>query len=406
MSFLTHLECSRCAETHDADRVQNLCTCGAPLLARYDLKKAASALRPEQLAARPANLWRYRELLPVRDAANIVSLGEGMTPLLPLPRLGAQLGLADLWLKDEGLNPTATFKARGAATGVSRAKELGIRAIAMPTNGNAGGAWASYGARAGMAVTLVMPTDAPAMSVLEAAAVGASAYMVRGQITDAGAIVARSAKANGWFEASTLKEPYRLEGKKTMGYELAEQLGWRLPDVILYPTGGGVGLIGIYKALQELRALGWIAEDARLPRLVCVQAEGCQPIVKAFQEGKAASEKWEGASTVAQGIRVPKALGDFLVLQAVRETGGTCVAVKDEDTLWGLEQLARQEGAFVCPEGAALVGAARSLRAQGWLQERERVVLLNTGAGIKYPDILTPRLPVLELGATLSPAAR
>lgn len=401
MSCLTHLECSRCSQTHDADRVQNLCTCGAPLLARYDLKKAASALRPADLAGRPPNLWRYRELLPVRDAANVVSLGEGMTPLLALPRLGAALGLADLWLKDEGLNPTATFKARGAATGVSRAKELGIRAIAMPTNGNAGGAWASYGARAGMSVTLVMPTDAPAMSVLEAAAVGADAYLVRGQITDAGAIVARSAKARGWFEASTLKEPYRLEGKKTMGYELAEQLGWSLPDAILYPTGGGVGLIGIYKALLELRELGWIAPDAPLPRLVCVQAQGCQPIVKAFQEGKSTSEKWEGASTVAQGIRVPKALGDFLVLQAVRETGGTCLAVSDEDTLWGLQQLARLEGAFVCPEGAALVAAARTLRTQGWLQERERVVLLNTGAGIKYPELLQPRFPVLELDATL-----
>ncbi|HEY0093394.1 MAG TPA: threonine synthase [Archangium sp.] len=401
MSFLSHLECSRCRKTHDADRVQNLCDCGGPLLVRYDLKAVARAVRPSHLAGRVSSLWRYREVLPVRDDKNIVTLGEGMTPLFPLPRLGAELGLPDLWLKDEGLNPTASFKARGAATGVSRALELGIKALAMPTNGNAGGAWASYGARAGMSVTLVMPTDAPAMSVLEATAVGANAYMVRGQITDAGAIVGRSAKAHGWFEAATLKEPYRIEGKKTMGYEIAEQLGWSLPDVILYPTGGGVGIIGIYKALLEMRELGWLPENVRFPKLVAVQAEGCQPIVKAFREGKDVSEKWENASTVAQGIRVPKALGDFLVLQAVRETGGTCVAVPDADTMWGLERISRQEGAFICPEGAALVGAARMLLRDGWLDAGQRVLLLNTGAGIKYPDVMSPKLPVLELNATL-----
>ncbi len=401
MSFLSHLECSRCHATHDADRVQNLCTCGSPLLVRYDLKAAASALRPADLAGRVNSLWRYRELLPVRDPNNIVSLGEGMTPLYPLRRLGAELGLTDLWLKDEGLNPTATFKARGATTGVSRAKELGITALAMPTNGNAGGAWASYGVRAGMSVTLVMPTDAPAMSVLEASAVGANAYMVRGQITDAAAIVSRSVKARGWFESATFKEPYRTEGKKTMGYEIAEQFGWTLPDVILYPTGGGIGLIGIYKGLQELRELGWLPDSVRFPKLVVVQAEGCQPIVKAFHEGKEVAEKWENASTVAQGIRVPKALGDFQVLRAVRETGGTCIAVPDADTLWGLERISRLEGTFICPEGAALVGAARLLLRQGWLQPDQRVLMLNTGAGIKYPDVLSPKLPVLELSATL-----
>ena len=401
MSFLSHLECSRCRKSHDADRVQNLCDCGGPLLVRYDLKAVARAVRPSDLAGRVSSLWRYREVLPLRDDKNIVTLGEGMTPLFPLPRLGAEIGLPDLWLKDEGLNPTASFKARGAATGVSRARELGIKALAMPTNGNAGGAWASYGARAGISVTLVMPTDAPAMSVLEATAVGANAYMVRGQITDAGAIVGRSAKAHGWFEAATLKEPYRIEGKKTMGYEIAEQLGWSLPDVILYPTGGGVGIIGIYKALLEMRELGWLPENVRFPKLVAVQAEGCQPIVKAFREGKDVSEKWENASTVAQGIRVPKALGDFLVLQAVRETGGTCVAVPDADTMWGLERISRQEGAFICPEGAALVGAARMLLRDGWLNAGQRVLLLNTGAGIKYPDVMSPKLPVLELNATL-----
>jgi len=401
MSFMTHLECGRCGKSYEADSVQNLCECGGPLLVRYDLAAVAARLRPADLAGRPASMWRYREVLPVRREENIVSLGEGMTPLLPLPRLGQALGLPRLLLKDEGINPTGTFKARGAAAGISRAKELGIRAVAMPTNGNAGGAWAAYGARAGMEVTLVMPTDAPAMSVLEAAAVGARAYMVDGQITDAGAIIARSAKGHGWFEAATLKEPYRIEGKKTMGYEIAEQLGWRLPDVILYPTGGGVGIIGIYKALLEMREMGWLPERVKLPRLVAVQAEGCQPIAKAFQEGRSTSTKWEGAATVAQGIRVPKALGDFLVLEAVRATGGTCIAVPDADTLWGLEQISRLEGAFICPEGAALVGATRSLLASGWVQPAEQVLLLNTGAGIKYPDIMRPKLPVLPLDATL-----
>ncbi|MFZ5814762.1 MAG: threonine synthase [Bacillota bacterium] len=401
MSFLTHLECGRCGLTYEAERVQNLCSCGGPLLARYDLKAAAARLRPADLAGRPATMWRYKELLPVRDESQIVSLGEGMTPLLPLPRLGERLGLPRLLLKDEGINPTGTFKARGASAGISRARELGITAVAMPTNGNAGGAWAAYGARAGIEVTLVMPVDAPAMSVLEAAAAGARSYMVRGQITDAGAIVGRSARAHGWFEAATLKEPYRIEGKKTMGYEIAEQLGWSLPDVILYPTGGGVGIIGIYKALLEMREMGWLPERVKLPRLVAVQAEGCQPIVRAFREGKAVSEKWEGAETVAQGIRVPKALGDFLVLEAVRATGGTCLAVPDEETLWGLGEISRLEGAFICPEGAALVAAARRLRESGWLQPEEQVLLLNTGAGIKYPEILRPSLPVLELDAVL-----
>jgi len=401
VSWLSHLECARCAATFDADRVQNLCHCGGPLLVRYDLKAVVARLTPGRLAGRPASMWRYRELLPVRDDANIVTLGEGMTPLLRLPRLGAALGLAELLLKDEGVNPTGTFKARGAAAGISRAKELGITAVAMPTNGNAGGAWAAYGARAGIEVTLVMPLDAPAMSVLEATAAGARAYMVRGQITDAGAIVAKSAGAHGWFEAATLKEPYRIEGKKTMGYEIAEQLDWTLPDAILYPTGGGVGIIGIYKALLEMQELGWLPDGVKLPRLVAVQAEGCQPIVKAFREGKDVSEKWENAATVAQGIRVPKALGDFLVLHAVRATGGTCVAVSDEDTMWGLERISRLEGVFICPEGAALFGAARNLLREGWLQPDERVLLLNTGAGIKYPEILRPDLPLLDVGAAI-----
>lgn len=400
MSFLTHLECPRCGARHSADVPMNLCPCGSPLLARYDLEAARRQVDRDALARGPATLWRYADLLPVRDPANIVTLGEGMTPLLRLPRLGARLDLTDLWLKDEGVNPTATFKCRGAATGISRARELGIRAVAMPTNGNAGGAWAAYGARAGIAVALCMPVDAPAMSVLEAYAVGARASMVRGQITDAGAMIARAAQKHGWFEAATLKEPYRIEGKKTMGYELAEQFGWRLPDAILYPTGGGVGIIGIYKALLEMEALGWVRRP--FPKLIAVQAAGCAPIVRAYQEGKTSSELWTGAETVAQGIRVPKALGDFLVLEAVRATGGTCVAVEDPDIVAGLKELAALEGAFICPEGAALVAAAWHLRREGFLGKDERVVLLNTGAGIKYPEIMRPGLPVYDIGAELS----
>ncbi|MHB9145009.1 MAG: threonine synthase [Symbiobacteriia bacterium] len=396
---MSHLECPKCHASYNPDQVVNLCVCGSPLLVRYDLKAAAQAVSPGSLASREASMWRYHELLPVRSPENVVSLGEGMTPLLPLRRLGEALGCRDLWLKDEGINPTGTFKARGASAGISRAQELGIHAVAMPTNGNAGGAWAAYGARAGIDVALVMPTDAPPLSVLEAAMFGSKAYMVRGQITDAGAIIGRSAKSHGWFEAATLKEPYRIEGKKTMGYEIAEQFDWQVPDVILYPTGGGVGIIGIYKALREMQELGWIGP--KLPRLVAVQAAGCAPIVKAFEEGKDASVLWEGAVTVAQGIRVPKAIGDFLVLEAVRQTGGTCVAVGDEEVLAGLEQVSSLEGAFICPEGASLVGAVKSLLASGWLRPDERVVMLNTGSGIKYPDIREVHLPVVEKDATL-----
>ncbi|HEX7128050.1 MAG TPA: threonine synthase [Thermodesulfobacteriota bacterium] len=398
-SFMTHLECPRDGQRVDADRVQHLCGCGSPLLVRYDLEAVRRALPREALAGREPSPWRYHELLPVRDPKRVVTLGEGMTPLLPLPRLGAAIGLPKLVMKDEGVNPTGTFKARGAATGISRASELGVRAVAMPTNGNAGGAWAAYGARAGIEVVLCMPTDAPPMSVLESVAVGATAYMVRGQISDAGRMIAAAAAARGWYEAATLKEPYRIEGKKTMGYEIAEQIDWRLPDAILYPTGGGVGIIGIYKALLEMEALGWVRRP--FPKLVAVQAAGCAPIVKAYEEGKDASVPWEGAETVAQGIRVPKALGDFLVLEAVRATGGTCIAVEDRDTMQGLRDVSRLEGTFVCPEGAALVPAARALLARGFLRPDDTVLLLNTGTGLKYPGILETKLPVLNVGDPL-----
>ncbi len=351
------------------------------------------------LAERPRDLWRYAELLPVSDPAARVSLGEGGTPLLPAGRLGRALGLNDLWIKDEGTNPTGTFKARGAAVGVSRALELGVQRLAMPTAGNAGGAWAAYAARAGIDLTVVMPQDAPVINRREAALHGANTHLVRGLISDAGAIVARYVARTGAFDASTLKEPYRIEGKKTMGYEIAEQFGWDLPDAILYPAGGGVGIIGIHKALAEMAALGWIR--GRWPKLIVVQAEGCRPLVEAFASGREDSSFWQGAATLAAGIRVPKPLGDFLVLRAVRDTGGTAIAVSDREILEAIQLTAREAGLWICPEGAAAVAAAGRLRRDGLLQPTERVVVLNTGSGFKYPDLVDFDLPVLEPGDDL-----
>ncbi len=399
-SALSDLECPRCGRRHDAAHRQGLCGCGSPLLARYDLEQVAAATGPAQIAGRRPDLWRYHELLPVTGPSHVVSLGEGMTPLLALPRLGASLGLPGLLLKDEGLIPTGTFKARGAAVGVSRAAELGASGVAMPTNGNAGAAWSVYAARAGLASLIVMPVAAPAITRAECAAAGAELYLVDGLIGDAGALVASALAARpGYQDSGTLREPYRLEGKKTMGLEIAEQLGWRLPDVIVYPTGGGVGIIGIYKALLELRALGWVQGD--LPRLVAVQASGCAPIVAAFEQGAQVSEAWPDARTVAFGLTVPKALGDFLVLDALYATGGIAVAVDDEELLADQRETARLEGCFICPEGAACVSAARRLRDDGWLTGRERVVLLNTGTGLKYPETVPAGAPVFGPGDTL-----
>ncbi|WP_461210918.1 threonine synthase [Desulfocurvus sp. DL9XJH121] len=392
--FVTHLECPKCGATLESEHRTQLCSCGAPLLVRYDLKKAGQALTKEKLLSRPADLWRYKEFLPVRDEANIVNLGEGMTPMVPLRKLGADYGMNKLFMKDEGLIPTGTFKARGAAVGVSRAKELGIDILAMPTNGNAGGAWAAYCAAAGIKAVIVMPQDAPSITRKECAITGAELYLVDGLISDAGKIVARAVAAQGWFDASTLKEPYRIEGKKTMGLEIAEQFGWRVPDVILYPTGGGVGIIGIYKALRELQELGWIGE--KMPRLVAVQASGCAPIVKAWNAGAEESEFWPGAHTMAFGITVPKALGDFLVLNAIYETKGCAIAVDDEDTAEAQRLLARREGAFICPEGAATLAAARKLRQDGWIAPDEEVVALNTGTGLKYPQSVDVTPPLLR----------
>ncbi len=378
-SALSHLECPKCGQTHDADQVIGLCPCGSPLLARYDVP--AVRLTKDELAARPPDLWRYHELLPVRAPASVVTLGEGMTPLLPLPRYGRDVGVERLLMKDEGLIPTGTFKARGAAVGVSRAYELGVRKIAMPTNGNAGSSWAAYAARAGMAALIAMPVAAPEICRREVKVVGAELHLVDGLIGDAAAYIREQ---QGYFDVSTLKEPYRIEGKKTMGLEIAEQLGWRLPDVILYPTGGGVGIIGIWKALVELRELGWI--DGPLPRLVAVQSTGCAPIVQAYEKGLPECEPWPDAKTVAFGITVSKALGDFLVLQAIADTGGCAVAVDDESILAEQHRLAALEGTFICPEGAATFAAVRRLRESGWIRAGEQVVALNTGLGLKYPE--------------------
>jgi len=386
-SYLSHLRCSKSGEIHEADQPWQLSRAGAPLLASYDLDALKRAWHPAALSGRPASLWRYHELLPVRDPAHVVTLGEGFTPLLRLPTLGKQIGIPDLWMKDESVIPTGSFKARGAAVGISRARELGVTHFAMPTNGNAGAAWALYGARAGLRSTIVMPQAAPAITRLETSLAGSRLYLVDGLISDAGRQVAQAVAEQSLFDASTLKEPYRIEGKKTMGLEIAEQLGWTLPDVIIYPTGGGVGLIGIYKGLRELQELGWVKGE--LPRLVAVQASGCAPIVQAWQQRATESSFWPDSRTLAFGINVPKALGDFLVLDALYRTEGCAIAVDDKAIQSEIRLLASREGSFVCPEGAAAFAAARQLREAGWIRGGEQVVVLNTGAGIKYPDAIT-----------------
>jgi threonine synthase len=358
--------------------------CASPLLALYDLDRVA--VTPDEIAGRTPDLWRYHELLPVSSPAHVVSLGEGMTPLLPAPALGADLGITRLLIKDDGLLPTGSFKARGAAVGVSKARELGAHRLAMPTNGNAGAAWSAYAARAGVDMLVAMPLAAPAITRAETAVTGADLWLVDGLISDAGRLVAAAVaeSRDDWFDVATLKEPYRIEGKKTMGFEIAEQLGWRMPDVIVYPTGGGVGLIGIHKALNELLTLGWV--EGAPPRLVAVQSTGCAPIVRAVEAGARESEPWPDARTIAFGLTVPKPLGDFLVLDAIYQTGGTAIAVSDRDLVADLHRTARLEGLFLCPEGAATVTAARALRQQGWIGADDEVVLLNTGAGVLYPE--------------------
>jgi threonine synthase len=380
-SALSLLRCPKCGVEYDADRVTNLCACGSPLFARYDLERLT--VTREEIAGRAPTLWRYHELLPVRAPENVLSLGEGMTPLVSLPRLGAEYDVPGLVMKDEGLIPTGTFKARGAAVGASRARELGVHGIAMPTNGNAGAAWATYAARGGMRSLIAMPRDAPEITRRECTMAGAELHIIDGHIGQCGQFITEAlSQRDGYQDVSTLKEPYRLEGKKTMGIELVEQLGWRVPDVILYPTGGGVGLIGILKALRELSELGWI--DRALPRLVSVQASGCAPIVKAFEAKESRAEAWPDPRTIAFGLTVPKPLGDALILDAIYATNGTAIAIDDEDTLDEQARCARLEGAFICPEGAATLAAVKQLREDGWLSASDEVVVLNTGAGIKY----------------------
>ncbi|MFQ5614505.1 MAG: threonine synthase [Anaerolineae bacterium] len=387
MNYLSHLECSLTGERYDADQLIRLSRAGYPLLARYDLEKAGRELDRDKIARRPPNLWSFRELLPVRDPKNIISLGEGGKPILRLKRLGDHLGLNQLYLKDEGQNPTGSFKALGLSAAVSRGVELGVREFVIPTAGNAGGALASYAARAGAPAHVYMPNDAPLINILEVQMAGADLQLVHGLINDAGREAAAAAAEGGWFDVSTLKEPYRVEGKKIMGYELAQQFGWKLPDVILYPTGGGTGLIGMWKAFEELGRLGWI--DDHRPRMVAVQSDGCAPIVKAFHEGKEEAEPWENASTLAGGLRVPVAIGSRLMLTALRESNGTAVALPDHEIREAQALLASREGIFSAIEGAATIGALNHLIKNRWVTPDEKILVFNTGSGLKQRLLLT-----------------
>ena len=380
---VTYLECAACGLRHEARRLHNLCTeCGKPLLVRYDLKGAAASLTKESLKGRGPDLWRYREVLPVESDENIVTLGEGYTPLVHASQLGAQLGLKELYIKDEGQNPTQSFKARGMTAAVSMAKELGAQKLAVPSAGNAAGALAAYAARADLEAHIFMPRDTPRANVIECEQTGAQVTLMDGLITDCGAEVARRKDAEGWFDVSTLKEPYRIEGKKTMGYELAEQFDWELPDVIIYPTGGGTGLIGMWKAFDEMEQMGWIG--SKRPRMVTVQASGCAPIVRAFEEGKRFADEFPNAQTTASGLRVPRAIGDFLILDALRASGGTAIAVTDEELIDATKEIGSAEGIFCAPEGAACLPALKKMLSDGSVKPNEGVVLFNTGSGVKY----------------------
>jgi threonine synthase len=382
-TFVTHLECSQTGERYAADQPHNLSRAGKPLLVRYDLDGVKKALSKQALAGRPPDLWRYRELLPVRRKDDIVSLGEAVTPLLPLPKMAQKLGGGEILVKDEGRLPTGSFKARGLVMAVAMAKAFGIKHMAMPTNGNAGAALAAYASRCGIRTTIFCPEDTPEVNVSEIGLQGARVYRVNGLIDDCGKIVAEGKDKAGWFDTSTLKEPYRIEGKKTMGLELAEQLGWSVPDVIFYPTGGGTGLIGMWKAFAELEAIGFIG--SKRPRMVAVQASGCAPMVRAYEQGVEHAARWEDAHTIAAGIRVPAAIGDFLILRAVRDSGGFAVAVDDAAIAAGLEEVAREEGFLMCPEGAATYAAYKQSLADGRISRSDQAVLFNCATGLKYP---------------------
>jgi threonine synthase len=394
-SFLTHLQCTSCGRILDAGQLAGLCPdCGKVLFARYDLEAAGRVLTKDARSRRRQGMWRFHEVLPVRDPANVLSLGEGMTPLLEAPRLGSRYGLRRVLLKDEGQNPTGTFKARGLSVAVSRARELGARALSMPTAGNAGAALAAYAARGGLDAYIVMPEETPLINKAECVAYGAHAYEINGLIHDAGRVTRHLAAERGWFDVSTLKEPYRVEGKKTMGYEIAEALDWTLPDVIIYPTGGGTGIVGMWKAFDEMERLGWI--DGRRPRMIAVQAQGCAPIVQAFAQGRSEAGTFPDARTVASGLRVPTAVGDYLILKAVRDSGGLALAVTDDELLDGMRELAAAEGVLTAPEAGATVAAIPKLRDLGALRDDDRVLLLLTGAGLKYPELLDARLQLVD----------
>ena len=382
-TFVTHLECAATGERYGADEVHNLSRAGKPLLVRYDLDGVRKSFSKEALSHRAPDLWRYRELLPVRRIDDIVSLGEAMTPIVPLPKLAAKLGAPELLVKDEGRLPTGSFKARGLVMAVSMAKALGIKHMAMPTNGNAGAALAAYASHAGIKTTIFCPEDTPEVNVSEIGLQGAAAYRVNGLIDDCGKIVAEGKEKVGWFDVSTLKEPYRIEGKKTMGLELAEQFGWTVPDVIFYPTGGGTGLIGMWKAFAELEAIGFIGR--KRPRMVAVQASGCAPMVRAYEAGVDHAARWDNAHTIASGIRVPQAIGDFLILRAVRESGGFAIAVSDEAITQALDEAAREEGFLLCPESAATYAAYKQSLAEGRVKKSEQTLLFNCATGLKYP---------------------
>jgi threonine synthase len=384
MSYLSHLECPECNQTFDSRRVQTYClSCCSPLLAVYDLAALREKIDRDEFRQRPPGMWRWRELLPVLDERNMLTLGEGDAPLLRARRLGAELGLRHLYVKDESRNPTGSFKARGLAAAISMAKELGIRKLIIPTAGNAGGALAAYAARGGLDAYIVMPQDTPRSNIEECRVTGAAVELVDGLISDAARIAGEKAAAEGWFDVSTFKEPYRTEGKKIMGYELAEAFGWQLPDVIVYPTGGGTGLIGMWKAFQEMAAMGWLDDDSR-PRMVVVQAEGCAPVVRAFEAGTPTSEFWDGAATIASGLRVPKSFADRLILRCLYESQGTAVAVSDQAIQAAQKRLAASEGIFAAPEGAATLAGLLTLIDRGWVNSDEQIIIFNTGTGLKY----------------------
>jgi threonine synthase len=391
-SFLSHLECSNCGKNYSCDEIHTTCPeCGKVLFARYDLESAKRSMSKDAVVKRHNGMWRWFEIMPVRDADNVVHLGEGDTPLLHAKKLGAILGATHLYIKEEGLNPTGSFKARGLSAAVSKAKELGVKAIAIPSAGNAASALSAYGARAGMQVYEFMPKDVPDMMRKEGHQYGSRVYLVDGLINDAGKIVRENSKTRGWFDVSTLKEPYRAEGKKTMGLELAEQFDWELPDAVLYPTGGGTGIVGMWKAFDELERLGWIG--GKRPKMIVVQAEGCAPIVKAFQEGKRHAELFPNAQTLAPGIRVPVAIGDYLMLDAVRHSGGTCITVGDDEILRDMREMAMHEGVFASPEGAAPLSAYKKLLANGFLKPEDKAVLFSCGSAFKNAELIQPDPP-------------